>query len=87
MENFKLKDKQIMRKKPSDSIYYFPLVLEFYSLVGSVNLLFTCLPVFLGLLRRGCCTYFLVSLPVQSCPAPCQEAGLSGSRSSVWLLF
>ena len=42
MENFKLKDKQIIRKKNSSSEYHPPLALEFCSPVWSVNLLFTC---------------------------------------------
>lgn len=42
MENFKLKDKQIMRKEPSNSMHYFPLELVLCSPVRSVNLVFPC---------------------------------------------
>ena len=47
-------------------MYYFPLALEFYSLVGSVNLLYTSFSSWSSG-GRACCTAFQVSLPEQSC--------------------
>jgi len=41
-------------------------------------------PVFWG---RGLPAVSQVTLPVHSCPVPCQMGGLSGNWSSVWLLF
>lgn len=59
-------------RKTSSSIYYFLLVLEFYSLHKLLVHLFFQL-IFWG---RDLLAASQVSLPWQSCTAPCQGAGL-----------
>ena len=69
-----------------NSIYHFPLALEFYSLVWSINLLCTNSPSWSS--GEGVChAVSQGSLLGQSCSAPWQGAGLSVNWSSVRLLF
>lgn len=68
-----------MRENPSNSIYYFPLVLEFYSPVWSVKLLFICSFSWSSGPSGGgaCCDEFQVSLTGWSFTTPCQGASVS----------
>ena len=85
LENFKQRDKQITRRNIKFYIL-FSLALDFYILVGSVNLLCTCFSSwpFGG---GACCVASQVSVSGKSCTAPCKGPALSVSWSSVWLLF
>ena len=66
-----------------NSIYYFPLVLEFYNAVWPVHLLFTCSSSWSSG-GGACCADSQVSVPGWICPALCQGPGLS--VSCFWLL-